>query len=199
MGVGHNMSVLIQFRRDAAANWTAANPTLAQGEVGIELGTNNMKIGDGIAAWNVLPYAFNLPVFPTFPTFPASGLVGISETQTITNKTLTTIALTTTALYETKAALPANNINLTTGNYFTKTISGATTLTVSNIPVSNTVATFILDLTNGGSATVTWWSNMKWVGGIAPTLTATGRDTLGFYTHDNGTTWTGLVLGKDIK
>jgi hypothetical protein len=193
MGVGHNMSVLIQFRRDAAANWTAANPTLAQGEVGIELGTNNMKIGDGIAAWNVLPYAFNLPVFPTFPTFPASGLVGISETQTITNKTLTTIAL-----YETKVALPANNINLATGNYFTKTISGATTFTVSNTPASGLVGEFILDLTNGGSSTITWWG-VKWVSGTAPTLTTSGRDVLGFFTHDNGSTWTGLVIGKDIK
>lgn len=40
---------------------------------------------------------------------------------------------------------------------------------------------------------------MKWAGGTAPTLTASGRDALGFYTYDGGTTWTGLVLGKDIK
>lgn len=104
-----------------------------------------------------------------------------------------------TGLGQTKVALSANNINLILGNAFTSTISGATTLMVSNVPSSNTLASFILDLTNGGSSTVTWWSNLKWVLGTAPTLTASGRDSLGFYTYDNGSTWTGVVIGKDIK
>jgi len=50
------MPVLIQFRRDTAANWTAANTTLAQGEMGIETDTNLFKIGNGSTAWNSLPY-----------------------------------------------------------------------------------------------------------------------------------------------
>ena len=93
----------------------------------------------------------------------------------------------------------ANDINLATGNFFTKTISGATTLTVSNVPATGTTASFILELTNGGSAAVTWWSGMTWAGGTAPTLTAAGVDVLGFYTHNGGSTWRGLVLAKDIK
>lgn len=100
---------------------------------------------------------------------------------------------------EARVVMPANDINLLNGNYFTRTISGATTLTVSNVPATGTAASFILDLTNGGSATITWWSGVKWAGGTAPTLTAAGRDVLGFFTHDGGTTWTGLVLGKDVK
>ena len=112
--------------------------------------------------------------------------------ETLTNKTVTGIK-------ETNVALAANNIDLSTGNYFTKTITGATTLTVSNVPASGTVASFIFNLTNGGAGAITWWSGMKWAGGVAPTLTVTGRDALGFYTHDGGTTWTGLVLGKDVK
>ena len=100
---------------------------------------------------------------------------------------------------EAKVTMGANDINLNSGNFFSKTISGATTLTVSNIPSSGTTASFILDLTNGGSAAITWWSGMKWAGGTAPTLTAAGRDVLGFFTHDGGTTWTGLLMGKDVK
>ena len=103
------------------------------------------------------------------------------------------------SLRETRVAMAANDINLNTGNYFTKTISGTTTLTVSNIPASGTAASFILDLTNGGSATITWWSGVKWPYGTAPTLTLSGRDTLGLFTHDGGTTWTGLLLGKDVR
>lgn len=50
------MATRIQFRRGLAASWTSANPLLAQGELGIELDTDEFKIGDGILAWNDLPY-----------------------------------------------------------------------------------------------------------------------------------------------
>lgn len=46
----------MQLRRDTAANWTAANPVLAEGEIGFEINTNKMKIGNGIATWNELVY-----------------------------------------------------------------------------------------------------------------------------------------------
>lgn len=103
------------------------------------------------------------------------------------------------ASQDTKVAMGANNIDLSQGNWFTKTITTTTTLTVSNVPSTGTTANFVLDLTNGGSSAITWWSGVKWVGGTAPTLTSSGRDALGFYTYDGGTIWTGLVLGKDIK
>lgn len=50
------MAVQIQWRRDTAANWTAANPTLAQGEAGLETDTGRFKLGDGATAWNSLAY-----------------------------------------------------------------------------------------------------------------------------------------------
>jgi hypothetical protein len=50
------MAVQIQLRNDTAANWTSANPTLARGEVGVEIDTNKMKIGTGTATWSDLPY-----------------------------------------------------------------------------------------------------------------------------------------------
>lgn len=50
------MAVQIQLRNDTAANWAQVNPTLAQGEIGLEIDTNKMKIGQGNVAWNDLPY-----------------------------------------------------------------------------------------------------------------------------------------------
>jgi len=47
----------ILFRRDSAANWTAQNPVLLDGEPGYETDTRKMKIGNGVAAWNALPYS----------------------------------------------------------------------------------------------------------------------------------------------
>jgi hypothetical protein len=121
-----------------------------------------------------------------------TGDVTLTGTQTLTNKTIT-------GFKETSTASSSNNFNLANANYFTHTLSGATTFTVSNTASSGSVSTLILNLTNGGSAAITWWSGMKWAAGTAPTLTASGRDVLGFFTYDGGTTWSGLVLGKDIK
>lgn len=50
------MADIIQVRRDLAANWTSANPTLAQGELGLETDTLKIKYGDGSTAWNSLGY-----------------------------------------------------------------------------------------------------------------------------------------------
>ena len=45
-----------QFRRDTAANWTTADPILAEGEIGLELDTDQFKIGDGTSTWSALAY-----------------------------------------------------------------------------------------------------------------------------------------------
>ena len=50
------MADQIQLRRDTAANWTSANPTLASGEFGLETDTDQFKVGDGTTAWTSLGY-----------------------------------------------------------------------------------------------------------------------------------------------
>lgn len=52
------MADMIQLRRDTVANWAAANPVLAQGEIGIviDLAPLKLKIGNGTVAWNELDY-----------------------------------------------------------------------------------------------------------------------------------------------
>ena len=135
------------------------------------------------------------------PTGHGHAISDVSGLQTALNAKAPLLQPTLTGLREVRVAMAANNIDVATGNLFTKTmlLAAMATLTVSNVPASGTLASFILDLTNGGSATITWWSGVKWAGGAAPTLTAAGRDVLGFYTHDGGTTWTGLLMSKDAK
>ena len=138
-------------------------------------------------------------------TVKVSGQTGVavaskSKILLVSNGTdIVTATNTIVALKEVKASISASDIDLTLANYFSKTISGTTTFTVSNVPTTGTAASFILDLTNGGSATVNWWSGTKWTSGTAPTLTSSGRDVLGFFTYDGGTTWSGFVLGLDVK
>ncbi len=50
------MANRIQLRRDGAQQWANVNPILAQGELGIELDTSRLKIGDGVTQWNSLKY-----------------------------------------------------------------------------------------------------------------------------------------------
>lgn len=181
LGVGSTPSygtsgqVLTSGGTAAAPTWTSISASTLSG------------LGTGVGTWLGTPSSANLASALTDETGSGSLVFG-------TSPSLTTPTIIGTK--ETKVAMAANDVNVASGNFFTKTISGATTLTVSNVPATGTSVSFILDLTNGGSATITWWSGVKWASGSAPSLTASGRDLLGFFTHDGGTTWNGLVLGK---
>jgi len=90
-------------------------------------------------------------------------------------------------------AVSALDIDLSTGNYFTKTINGNSTFTFSNPPASGTVGSFTLELTHT-SGTVTWPSSVKFNSDTAPTLT-TGKTHLFYFTTDNnGTRYRGAAL-----
>ncbi len=151
----------------------------------------------------------------------ASGDVTLNGIQTLTNKTIAfgsntltgvaplasptftgTVTVGTADLLGSVrgnvTAVAASNVDCSAGNYFTKTAGGALTWTVANVP-ANRAYHFFLELTNGGTGTQTWFSGIKWPGGIAPTLTASGVDVLGFITDDGGTTWRGVQLMKDSK
>lgn len=51
------MLVQMQMRRGTSAEWSAANPVLASGELGLDTSQNKFKIGDGVTAWNSLTFA----------------------------------------------------------------------------------------------------------------------------------------------
>lgn len=48
--------ITIKLRRGTAAQWTAQNPVLAEGEIGLETDTRKFKAGDGTTAWTGLQY-----------------------------------------------------------------------------------------------------------------------------------------------
>lgn len=49
-------NLLIQTRRDSAANWTSVNPVLGSGEFGFENEGRRVKVGDGSTPWTSLRY-----------------------------------------------------------------------------------------------------------------------------------------------
>lgn len=81
------MSTLRQYirhRYDSGANWTAANPVLRAGELGIESDASSLrgKIGDGVTAWASLPYT-ELGQRPDFEaiTFDQAAAVSVEAGQ----------------------------------------------------------------------------------------------------------------------
>jgi hypothetical protein len=71
------MAQVIQIRRGSASQWTAANPLLAQGELGVELDSHKWKTGDGTLLWNALPYSSG-PAGPIGPGITFKGTVATS-------------------------------------------------------------------------------------------------------------------------
>ena len=81
---------------------------------------------------------------------------------------------------------------------------GGTNSRAPNPAITNPIATgnsssFCLHVTNGGSATLTWPTEVDWAGASAPSLTASGLDILVFTTIDAGTTWLGFLSGADMS
>jgi len=96
------------------------------------------------------------------------------------------------AYKQTVEAVAALDIDCSTGNYFTKTINGNSTFTVSNVPASSAYA-FTLELTHT-SGTVTWFTGVEWPKGTVPTLTTGKTHLFIFVTDDGGSRWRGSAL-----
>jgi hypothetical protein len=120
-----------------------------------------------------------------------SGSTIIDDARTVINYGLTHNAL---------GSISGNTpINLQSGNYVSATIAGTTTFSFTNPLSSPNACGFILELTNGGSASVIFPNTVRWPGGAVPALTSSGVDVLVFITDDGGTNWRGLVSMLDSK
>ena len=90
-------------------------------------------------------------------------------------------------------AMGANDVDCSAGNYFTKTITGATTFTFSNVP-SGVVYAFTMEVTCNGSNAITWPATVKWPADTAPTITDAKSQLFIFVTDDGGTRFRGSSL-----
>lgn len=105
------VNVQMQQRRDTAAGWTSANPTLLSGELGFETDTYKAKLGDGSTAWNSLSY---LPGF-AISSYPLS-------TVDIANDAITSAKLDHTSV--TPGSYYAANIDVDAQGRITAAASG---------------------------------------------------------------------------
>ena len=130
-------------------------------------------------------------------TGPSGTIVGTTDTQSLSNKTLT--APTVTDYSEsvvTANTTTAYTISLTSGTVQNLTLTGNCTFT---FPTATAGKSFLLVLKQDatGSRTVTWPAAVKWPGSTAPTITSTAsKADLYAFTAD-GTNWYGRTLGQN--
>jgi hypothetical protein len=99
---------------------------------------------------------------------------------------------------ETKVAMAAHAVDISLGNVQTYTLSGSQSLTFTNPSATGNSCSFTLIVTNGGSATLTWPTEVDWAGASAPTLTSSGIDVICFTTIDAGAIWYGFAAGLEM-
>ena len=127
----------------------------------------------------------------------AGSYATLAGAESLSNKTLSA-PISTGAIYDNGSvrsntvAVAALAIDCSIGNYFTKTINGASTFTFTNVPASGNAYAFTLELTHT-SGTVTWPTSVRWPGDTAPTLTTAKTHLFTFVTDDGGARWRGVA------
>ena len=121
-------------------------------------------------------------------TYNSGGVSNLSALSMAVSGTITASGTTSVTL------------NLNTANYFSVSGSGTGTVTwaVTNPPITGRAQTFVIEYTNGGIKTNSWFTNTRWPAGIAPSLTSASAnpDMLSFTTDDAGSNWRGLLLQR---
>jgi hypothetical protein len=177
---------------------------------GLPISTGVSGLGTNVATFLGTPSSANLAaaltdetgtgvaVFGTNPTLTGVTLAGEAACadNLVTRATLKDYAIEGSAVGSTGAT---RTFDLSVANFFSATLDQACTFTFSNPPASGDFGSFVLELTNGGAFAITYPASVDFVGGVAPTLTASGVDQLVFTTRDGGTTYFGFVAGLDIK
>ena len=147
------------FRYDLANTvWVLMNPA------------SNGAVGSTVQAWDATLDSLAALNAPT------SDPVGLTDTQTLTNKTLTDPVITG-GIVEDTYSVPASttpNLNLANGSiqYWTLTGNSTPTLTIAN-------GQYLTLMINDGTAyTITWTAVGQWAGGQEPVLATTGYTTI---------------------
>ena len=184
------MATRMQQRRGTAAQWTAANPTLAAGEIGFETDTSKFKMGNGSSAWTALTYFANAAELaaildsapgaldtlnelaaamgddPAFFTTVATNLTNHQSDTTSIHGIADMTALATTTNVSTAVATEVSNRDTAIATHSNDTTSIHGIVDTANLALLSDIST---EVSNRNSAISTHNSNTTDVHGIGNT------------------------------
>jgi len=134
----------------------------------------------------------------TAVTAPTGTIVGTTDTQTLTNKTISAGIFTDGYTEETVTAntSTAYTVDLANGSVQILTLTGNCTFTFPTATAGKGF-TMLLKQDGTGSRTVTWPSSVKWPASTAPTITSTASKGDKFVFVGDGTYWWGSNAGQN--
>lgn len=158
--------------------------------------TASVGTGGGGGTGAGFPYSGSAVITGSLLISGSAGLVVTGSTD-LNGTKIKTLTMDTSGSITATAGTTVN-LNLTNANVFivSATGTGTVTWTVTGTTTSGNVQTFVIEYTNGGSVTNSWFTNTRWPAGVAPTLTAAGVDLLSFTTDDAGANWRGVLLQR---
>lgn len=132
-------------------------------------------------------------------TFPSGTIIGDTDTQTLSNKTLTKPIINGSVHGISGVSGTSPTLDCSAANIFTITLSGNTAFAISNVSVGQV---FLVEVKQGSGTTYTntWFSTVTWVtsGATAPvqTTTSNGYTVYGFRCTGSNT-YLGYLVGTN--
>lgn len=155
-------------------------------------------VGGSIGSWGTILDAFGDAVDATIKAVSDIASAALAKTGGVMSGRLD--AQTATMARVDKGPISgAQSFDLSVGQYFTFSVIGPIAAAFVNAPAGQFAYGVILRITNGGSSVITWPASVKWPSGSAPVLTAAGIDIVVLLSDDNGVTFRGILVAKDVR